>query len=351
MPLDQNKSFKSSSTESTATSMISSTGLTINNQIIGGLHAYPLLVNIKNGEINNKIPLISNPGGSSTSLVPTAGCDDDNESNSSVCYKTQAAVDLSGGSVGDVLAGVCGEFAADQLNIYCGYNKEVTVTTPASLSLNPDLHSSGRLQLGMIVYVQEKNQAYQFMIDGYKDLYEAAEAAGAITTSEFSSAVSGATPAGEALINAWTDHKIEGESNDSAGTWSRDEANWKKYPNEEEYFAINNVPASELIDEFNFEDAIIVVPPSWNNKKVLSATSSIFTMANNAESTITLNHITKEGAKTTKDWTHSASSKNATGDFSSAPLTLVEGATLHLSQSSNFGAGNFGYTATFKVKG
>lgn len=355
MPLDQNKSFKSSATESTATSMISSTGLTINNQIIGGLHAYPLLVNIKNGEINNKIPLISNPGGSSTSMVATAGCDDDNGSTLSTCYKSQAAVTASGGKVGDVLPNVCGVYPADQLNLYCEYNKEVTVTTPASLSLNPDLHSSGRLQLGMIVYIQEKKQAYQFMIDGYKNLYDAAETAGSITTSEFSSAVSGAKPAGEALINAWTDHKIEGELKNSLdasqGTWSRDEANWKKYPNEEEYFAINNVPASESIDNFNFEDAIIVVPPSWNNKKVLSVTSSIFTVSSSAESTITLNQTAPDGTTSTKDWTHGANSKNATGDFSQSPLTLVEGATLHLSQTPKFGVGNLGYTATFKVKG
>ena len=351
MPLDQNKSFKSSATESTATSMISSTGLTINNQIIGGLHAYPLLVNIKNGELNNKIPLISNPGGSSTSMVATAGCDDDNGSTLSTCYKTQAAVTASGGSVGDIVPNACGVYPAETLNIFCGYDKQVTVTTPASLTLNPDLHSSGRLQLGMIVYVQEKNQAYQFMIDGYKNLYDAAEDAGAITTSEFSSAVSGAKSAGEALINAWTDHKIEGEDNGNGGVWTRDEANWKKYPNEEEYFAINNVPASESIDNFNFEDAIIVVPPSWNNKKVLSVTSSIFTMSSNAESTITLNQTAPDGTTSKKNWTHGANSKNATSDFSSVPLTLVEGATLHLSQTPKFGVGNSGYTATFKVKG
>lgn len=357
MPLDQNKSFKSSATESTATSMSSSTGLTINNQIIGGLHAYPLLVNIKNGESNNKIPLISNPGGSSTSFVPTAGCNPSNTVGS-VCLATEAAITLPQFNtleVGDEIVGACGAAPDNSINIMCEYLKEVTVTTPASLTLNPDLHSSGRLQLGMIVYVQEKSQAYQFMIDSYKDLYDAAETAGAITASEFSSAVSGATAAGLALINAWTVHKIEGELKNSLdasqGTWSRDEANWKKYPNEEEYFAINNVPASELIDEFNFQDAIIVVPPSWNNKKVLSVTSSIFTMASNAESTITLNQTAPDGTTSTKDWTHGANSKNATGDFSSASLTLVEGATLHLSQTPKFGADNFGYTATFKVKG
>ena len=231
-----------------------------------------------------------------------------------------------------------------------------TITTADRLILNNDGFSSGRLKNGTIVYCYEKQQAYQFLIDNYNTLYDAAAAQSShFTSTQYNFTVLSGTTATDNFISAWINHKVEGELkaplDPSQGVWSRDEANWKKYPNEEEYFAINNVPASELIDDFNFEDAIIVVPPSWNNKKVLSATSSIFTMASNVESTITLNHITKEGAKTTKDWTHSASSKNATGDFSSAPLTLVEGATLHLSQSSNFGAGNFGYTATFKVKG
>lgn len=226
---------------------------------------------------------------------------------------------------------------------------DVIVTTPASLELNSDLMSSGRLKLGMVVYVIEKQQAYQFIIDDYKTLYNAA--VGNITKSVTSATVLGGSTESDALIDAWTTHKVEGEDNGNSGTWTRDEANWRKYPNEEEYFAINNVPASELIDDFNFEDAIIVVPPSWNNKKVLSVTSSIFTASSNAESTITLNQIAPDATSTTKTWTHGANSKNATGDFSVAPLSLVEGATLHLSQTSNFGAGNLGYTATFKVKG
>ena len=225
----------------------------------------------------------------------------------------------------------------------------VTVTTPASLELNSDLMSSGRLKLGMVVYVIEKQQAYQFIIDDYKDLYN--DAVSNITKSETSATVLAGSTQSDALIDAWTIHKVEGEDDGNSGTWTRDQANWKKYPNEEEYFAINNVPASEVIDDFNFEDAIIVVPPSWNNKKVLSVTSSIFTMASNTQSTITLNQTESDGTSSTKDWVHGVNSKNATGDFSSSPLVLVEGATLHLSQTSNFGAGNFGYTATFKVKG
>lgn len=352
MALNQNQTFKSSSNESTSTSMISSTGLTINNQIIGGLHSYPLLANITNGHVNNQLPLISSPGGTTTSIVPTAGCDPSNTTGS-VCLATEAAIALPNFqhlSVGDEIVGACGAAPDQTINIMCEYQKEVTITSPVSLTLNPDLHSSGRLQLGMIVYIQEKSQAYQFMIDNYTELYNEAETAESIITSEYNSAISGDTPAGEAFINSWTVSKIEGEDNGIGGVWTRDEANWKKYPNQEEYFSINNVPASESIDDFNFEDAIIVVPDSWNNKKVTSVVTSISTHTTNIASTISLNHTPPTGPASKLDWTHATDSKTSSSTFSE-PLLLQSGAILNLSQTPKFGSVNLGYSATFKVEG
>jgi len=225
-------------------------------------------------------------------------------------------------------------------------------TVPSKIILNNDGFSSGRLKNGTIVYCYEKQQAYQFLIDNYNDLYTAAETESSyFTKTQYTTSVISGTTATDNFISAWVNHKVEGEPNQNGGVWTRGEANWKKYPNEEEYFAINNVPASELIDNFNFEDAIIVVPPSWHNKKVLSVTASIFTTGgSNVESTITLNQSAADGTKSEKSWTHSSNSKNSKSDFTPS-LTLVEGATLQLSQSPKFGAGNFGYTATFKVKG
>ena len=297
-------------------SMSSQTGVTSGTSLIGGLQEYYHLSNITYSTVNgvigtplddplNFIPLIYTPGGT---------------------QEVEVTCDRG-------VTGPCFE----------------TITTPALLELNRDLMSSGRLKLGMVVYVIEKNQSYQFMIDDYETLYNAA--VGDISVTQYNAQVSGDNAPSQALINAWINHKVEGESNGNGGVWTRDEANWKKYPNEEEYFAINNVPASELIDNFNFQDAIIVVPPSWHNKKVLSVTASIFTTGgSNTESTITLNQSAADGTKSEISWTHPSNSKNSKSDFTPS-LTLIEGATLHLSQIPKFGAGNSGYTATFKVKG
>jgi hypothetical protein len=355
MPLDQNKSFLSSSTESTATSMSSSSGLTINNQIIGGLHSYPLLSNIINADANNKIPLVFQPASSSTSLVPTAGCNPSNTAGS-VCLATEAAIALPPFShleVGDEIVGACGAASNDQLNTFCEYLKEVTVTTPASLVLNPDLHSSGRLQLGMVVYIQEKNQSYQFVIDNYKDLYDAAEAD--IVTSEFNSNVRDSSAASQSLIDAWTVHKVEGElknpADEDSGRWSRDEANWKKYPNVPEYFTINAVPASEEVDGFNFEDAYIVVPQEWDGKKVVSVEASLFTMNSSSFTSdvdVQLLQTSKDALETSYSYKHTFGEKSHSSIF--APVfTLSGNSTLQLKTNDTFGSGNRGYTATFKV--
>jgi hypothetical protein len=367
MPIDFTTDFTTSSTRNSALSLTSSTGLTINNQVIGGFHAYHSLNNIVNGSADNKIPPIFTAGGTTSQPTTLSGCN-----ASSQCLSAQAAVEdglASGlgqditsvmeGELGISAGTLCSSINNDVIevrNAYCEFEGSVEVTTPASLELNSDLVSSGRLQLGMIVYISEKSQAYQFIIDDYKTLYDNAETSGDITTTTFTTAVGDGNTGGEAFIDAWTIHKVEGElknpENASEGVWSRDEANWKKYPNQEEYFAINNIPASEKIDDFNFGDAIIVVPDSWNNKKVISVSASIFTHAGtNAASTITLNQISPEGTPSTLDWAHPTNSKNSSSTFSAPFFTLQSGSTLHLSQTPKFGGENFGYTATFKVKG
>ena len=362
MPIDFDTDFKSSSTRNTALSLTSLTGLTINNQVIGGFHAYHSLNNITSGSSSNKIPPIFTAGGTTSQPATLPGCntssqclaaqpaiDDDIASSlaEDITSTMEAALEISNGTL-------CSSTNSEIIgirNAYCEFSGSIEVTTPASLELNSDLVSSGRLQLGMIVYVQEKKQAYQFMIDNYETLYNSAETDGDITTTTFTTAVGDNNSGGQAFIEAWTVHKIEGEDNGSGGVWTRDEANWKKYPNEEEYFAINNVPASEKIDDFNFGDAIIIVPDSWDNKKVLSVSASIFTHSGaNTSSTISLNHTPISGSASTLDWTHSGNTKNSSSTFSS-PLTLKSGSILHLSQSPQFGGENFGYTATFKVKG
>ena len=95
------------------------------------------------------------------------------------------------------------------------------------VTLYNDGISSGRRRLGMLVFVQETQQTYQYTIDNYDALWDAAVINGCVTTGSTSytvrNRVSGTErPAGQALIAAWTGSTIEGVSGVTAST-----ARWK----------------------------------------------------------------------------------------------------------------------------
>lgn len=93
-----------------------------------------------------------------------------------------------------------------------------------SLILNSDNISSGRRKLGMLVYVYETDQIYQFKIDNYDSLWSAATAStGSVISTQYGTVVQGNSSANNSFINAWTGNTIEGVS---GGTSSN--SVWKK---------------------------------------------------------------------------------------------------------------------------
>jgi hypothetical protein len=95
------------------------------------------------------------------------------------------------------------------------------------LTLNSDNISSGRRRLGMLVYVYETEQVYQYHIPNYDSLWSAATASSGIggptvVVSDFGTTVRGNTVAGNNFINAWTGSTIEGVSGETSST-----ARWK----------------------------------------------------------------------------------------------------------------------------
>ena len=95
------------------------------------------------------------------------------------------------------------------------------------LTLNNDLISSGRRRLGQLVYVQETDTVYQYVINDYETLYDDAFTDGAISTGDTTSTVSSGSQfapnaGGTNFINAWLDSSIEGVSG-----VTRANARWK----------------------------------------------------------------------------------------------------------------------------
>jgi len=93
------------------------------------------------------------------------------------------------------------------------------------LSLGSDNISSGRRRLGMLVYVYEQDQVYQFHISGYTSLWTAATAStNCVNISDFGTTIKNNTVAGQNFINAWTASTIEDVSGYTSET-----AVWRKF--------------------------------------------------------------------------------------------------------------------------
>lgn len=94
-----------------------------------------------------------------------------------------------------------------------------------TLTLQPDNISSGRRKLGMLVYVKEVDQVYQYNIDNYLNLFTAATAStGTVVVSDFGTTIKGNSAAGLSFISGWTANTIDGVSG-----VTRTNAVWKKY--------------------------------------------------------------------------------------------------------------------------
>jgi len=99
------------------------------------------------------------------------------------------------------------------------------VWSPDVITLASDNISSGRRRLGMLVYVYEEDQVYQYYINNYETLFSAATAStGCAQVSNFGTTINNKTAAGQSFINAWTGNTIEDVSGATYST-----AAWRKF--------------------------------------------------------------------------------------------------------------------------
>ena len=97
--------------------------------------------------------------------------------------------------------------------------------SPNVITLASDNISSGRRRLGMLVYVYEQDQVYQYYINNYETLFNAATAStGCAQVSNFGTTINNKTAAGQSFINAWTGNTIEDVSGATHTT-----AVWRKF--------------------------------------------------------------------------------------------------------------------------
>jgi len=94
-----------------------------------------------------------------------------------------------------------------------------------TLILHSDNISSGRRKLGMLVYVYEQNQIYQFLIDNYETLWNSATGStGTTIISEFGTTMRADSIENISFMSGWTANTISGVSGETNTT-----AVWKIY--------------------------------------------------------------------------------------------------------------------------
>ena len=103
-----------------------------------------------------------------------------------------------------------------------------SVFSPDVLTLNSDNISSGRRRLGMLVYVIEQDQIYQYQIPNFESLWTGATSATGpggptVVMSDFGTTIKTNSPEGISFVSAWTANTIDGISGETSST-----AVWKK---------------------------------------------------------------------------------------------------------------------------
>ena len=97
--------------------------------------------------------------------------------------------------------------------------------SPDVITLASDNISSGRRRLGMLVYVYEVDQVYQYYINNYETLFNDATAStGCVQISDFGTTINNKTAAGQSFINSWTANTIQDVSGATYST-----AVWRKF--------------------------------------------------------------------------------------------------------------------------
>lgn len=100
-----------------------------------------------------------------------------------------------------------------------------SVFSPDVLTLNSDNFSSGRRRIGMLVYVKEVDQVYQYQVPNF-ELYwsQITGLTGTTVFSNFGTTIKNNTILSDLFIEEWKSSKIEGISGNT-----RSDSNWIKY--------------------------------------------------------------------------------------------------------------------------
>ena len=205
------------------------------------------------------------------------------------------------------------------------YSKRTLPFLPDTLTLNSDNISSGRRRLGMLVYVHETEQTYQYTITNFESLWNAAS--GSTTQSTYGTSVSTSTTGGTAFINAWLDSTVEGVSGAT-----RDNSRWRIFWGTDWQITGGT---------YTSETGTLAL----NDNTGGTVTVTGFTSGGGQNTYVTGGTVTYDSVGTLRLFNNNDTSVNITGLTSITGATLV-GSTLTLSDNLGSSISVSGFTTT-----
>jgi len=221
------------------------------------------------------------------------------------------------GSSGEIL------YSGNTIPIAFSYGDPLEI--PNVLTLYSDEVSSGRRRLGMMVYVISADTTYQYIIDDYVTLWNAAQTSGALGFDGVNWTCETSTEAGSNFVNAWTGSTIEGVSG-----VTRENARWR----------IANLN-DNYITGGTYYSATTTLELVENNGTVVTITGFTGTVTggtyNSGTSTLTLNN--SDGTNVQITGITSGGGSLSVGD-GGTPVTSVTGITFSGASVIDDGGGN-----------
>jgi len=205
------------------------------------------------------------------------------------------------------------------------YSKRTLPFLPDTLTLNSDNISSGRRRLGMLVYVHETQQTYQYTIPNFETLWDGAS--GSTNQSSYGTTVSTSTAGGQSFINAWLDDTIEGVSGAT-----RENSRWRIFWGTDWQITGGT---------YTSETGTLAL----NDNTGGTVTVTGFTSGGGQNTYVTGGTITYDSVGTLRLFNNNDTSVNITGLTSITGATLV-GSTLTLSDNLGSSISVSGFTTT-----
>jgi hypothetical protein len=169
------------------------------------------------------------------------------------------------GSLGTV------QYTGNTIPIYFNYNEPFSL--PNSVSIETDEISCGRRRLGMLAYVISANTIYQYHIDDYDNLWDAAQMSGSLVDIGNGYQCDDSTIAGKAFVDAWTGSTIEGVNG-----VNRQDARWRIFPVDVFITGGTYNSGTTTLELYNSTGGTVIITGFTNNN--LSVSDGITTIYN-----------------------------------------------------------------------